>query len=290
MEYVAIDFQTANELRASACSIGLVTVKDGKVVDVFYSLIRPDILHFNKDYTAMHGITKDMVKDKPYFVDLWPLIKEKIKGKVLVAHYAAFDMEVLADTIEAAELRFPNNQVLCTCVLGRALFPALQHHRLEDVCAAVGYDYKAKYNALENAKACVAIVEYALKASGAPSIQELALHYDMSLGYIGNGTTSSCSLNKKVSAQTVAPMEEEVPTNDFPTGDYLKLLVPAHVFIWTDLALGNLLGDIIGTFGTGLMLYATYKRFSGTKRPWLYGFFNFMLSGLLGFSSVGRKK
>ena len=80
MEYVAIDFQTANELRASACSVALVTVKDGEVVDVFYSLIRPDVLRFNKDNVAMHGITESMVKDKPYFADLWPLIKEKIKG------------------------------------------------------------------------------------------------------------------------------------------------------------------------------------------------------------------
>lgn len=31
MEYVAIDFQTANRLRRSACSIALVSVKDGKI-------------------------------------------------------------------------------------------------------------------------------------------------------------------------------------------------------------------------------------------------------------------
>lgn len=289
MEYVAIDFQTANESRASACSIGLVTVKDGEIVDEFYTLIRPDILHFNQENVAMHGITEDMVKDKPYFVDLWPLIKKKIAGKVLVAHYAAFDMDVLGDTLEAAELRFPNNQVLCTCVLGRAMFPDLPHHHLEDVCEAVGYDYKVKYNALENAKACVAIVEYALKASGAASIQELAMHYDFNLGYIGNGTVTSCSPNKKVFAKAAAPLEP-VPTNDMPMGDYLKLIAPAYVLVLADMAMGKPLGGIIGVAGTVLIFYATYKRFSGTKRPWLYGFFNIMLSGLLGFTSVGRKK
>lgn len=289
MEYVAIDFQTANELRASACSIGLVTVKDGEIVDEFYTLIRPDILHFNQENVAMHGITEDMVKDKPYFVDLWPLIKKKIAGKVLVAHYAAFDMDVLSDTLEAAELRFPNNQVLCTCVLGRAMFPDLPHHHLEDVCEAVGYDYKVKYNALENAKACVAIVEYALKASGAASIQELAMHYDFNLGYIGNGIATSCSPNKKAYAQAAVHVQE-APTNDMPMGDYLKLIAPAYVLVLADMAMGKPLGGIIGVAGTVLIFYATYKRFSGTKRPWLYGFFNIMLSGLLGFTSVGRKK
>mgnify|MGYP000254107059 CR=1 FL=1 len=65
MEYVAIDFQTANKWHKSACSVALVTVKDGKIIDTFYSLIRPGILHFDKENTALHGITKEMVKDAP---------------------------------------------------------------------------------------------------------------------------------------------------------------------------------------------------------------------------------
>ena len=123
MEYVAIDFQTANRLRSSACSIALVSVKDGKIVDTFYSLIRPDILHFDKENIALHGITEDMVKGKPYFYELWPLIKEKIKGKTLVAHYAKFDMEVLADTLESNDIPFPSSQLLYTCILSQAIFP-----------------------------------------------------------------------------------------------------------------------------------------------------------------------
>lgn len=289
MEYVAIDFQTANELRASACSIGLVTVKDGEIVDEFYTLIRPDILHFNQDNVAMHGITEDMVKDKPYFVDLWPLIKKKIAGKVLVAHYAAFDMDVLGDTLEAAELRFPNNQVLCTCVLGRAMFPDLPHHHLEDVCAAVGYDYKVKYNALENAKACVAIVEYALKASGAASIQELAMHYDFNLGYIGNGVVTSCSPNKKVYAKAAAPLEP-VPTNDMPMGDYVKLIAFSYFMFFGGAIFNKSVGSVTLAIGVVVLIYASYRRFVGTKRPWVYGILNYMFYGILGFTSVGRKK
>lgn len=289
MEYVAIDFQTANELRASACSIGLVTVRDGEIVDEFYTLIRPDILHFNQENVAMHGITEDMVKDKPYFVDLWPLIKKKIAGKVLVAHYAAFDMDVLGDTLEAAELRFPNNQVLCTCVLGRAMFPDLPHHHLEDVCEAVGYDYKVKYNALENAKACVAIVEYALKASGAASIQELAMHYDFNLGYIGNGTVTSCSPNKKVFAKAAAPLEP-VPTNDMPMGDYVKLIAFSYFMFFGGAIFNKSVGSVTLTIGVVVLIYASYRRFVGTKRPWVYGILNYMFYGILGFTSVGRKK
>ena len=49
MEFTAIDFETANASRDSACAIGLVTVKDGVIVDEYYHLIRPKIMYFNPD-------------------------------------------------------------------------------------------------------------------------------------------------------------------------------------------------------------------------------------------------
>ncbi|CAI2581589.1 hypothetical protein AKUH4B406M_04750 [Apilactobacillus kunkeei] len=39
MNFVAIDFETANNQRASACSLALTVVRDNKVVDEFYTLI-----------------------------------------------------------------------------------------------------------------------------------------------------------------------------------------------------------------------------------------------------------
>lgn len=167
MEYVAIDFQTANRWHKSACSVALVTVKDGKIIDTFYSLIRPGILHFDKENTALHGITKGMVKDAPYFDELWPLIKEKINGKTLVAHYAKFDMDVLAEELAGNELAFPSCPVFCTCVLSQAMFPEMPQHRLQDVTEKIGFNLEQRYNAMAQARACVAIVEYALKATGA---------------------------------------------------------------------------------------------------------------------------
>ena len=36
--FAAIDFETANNERSSVCSVGIVIVRDGKIVDKFYSL------------------------------------------------------------------------------------------------------------------------------------------------------------------------------------------------------------------------------------------------------------
>lgn len=41
-DFAAIDFETANEQRTSVCSVGVVIVRDGEIVDHYYSLIRPN--------------------------------------------------------------------------------------------------------------------------------------------------------------------------------------------------------------------------------------------------------
>ena len=46
-DFVSIDFETANNNLASACSIGLVAVRDLKIVKTFYSLIKPKKLEFS---------------------------------------------------------------------------------------------------------------------------------------------------------------------------------------------------------------------------------------------------
>ena len=41
MDFTAIDFETANAFRRSACAIGMTKVRGGQVVDRFTSLISP---------------------------------------------------------------------------------------------------------------------------------------------------------------------------------------------------------------------------------------------------------
>lgn len=292
MEYVAIDFQTANRLRRSACSIALVSVKDGKIVDTFYSLIRPDILHFDKENIALHGITEDMVKGKPYFYELWPLIKEKIKGKTLVAHYAKFDMEVLADTLESNDIPFPSCQVLCTCVLSQAMFPEMPHHRLQDVTEKIGFNLEQRYNAMANARACVAIMEYALQKSGAEFLQDMADFYGIHFGYIGKDIVTDCELKygRARAYDENASFGKKAETyNDMDNATYLKYWGPSVAISLVFNSINAEWARAIGSIGTLGLIYATYLRFKGTKRPFWYGFVNiFFTAGVLGFFDVGR--
>lgn len=292
MEYVAIDFQTANRWHKSACSVALVTVKDGKIIDTFYSLIRPGILHFDKENTALHGITKEMVKDAPYFDELWPLIKEKINGKTLVAHYAKFDMDVLAEELAGNELAFPSCPVFCTCVLSQAMFPEMPHHRLQDVTDKIGFNLEQRYNAMAHARACVAIVEYALKATGAEFLQDVADAYHFHLGYIGKDIVTDCELKygraRAYDSDFKLQRSKPITYSDMDNKEYLKYWGTGVVLMLSNKLFGSF-GDAAFSIGYLLILIATILRFKDTQKPLLYGVLSISFTlGILGFFDVGR--
>ena len=54
-DFAAIDFETANNERSSVCSVGVVIVKGGEIVDKFYSLIKPEPEYYNLDMIISVG-------------------------------------------------------------------------------------------------------------------------------------------------------------------------------------------------------------------------------------------
>ena len=54
-DFAAIDFETANNERTSVCSVGVVIVCDGEIVDSFYSLIQPESNYNDKEIGKTFG-------------------------------------------------------------------------------------------------------------------------------------------------------------------------------------------------------------------------------------------
>ena len=72
LDYIAIDFETANQFKNSACSVGLVRFINGKETDSCYSLIHPAKMYFIPEWTRdIHHISYEYVRDKPYFPEIW---------------------------------------------------------------------------------------------------------------------------------------------------------------------------------------------------------------------------
>lgn len=161
IRFVAIDFETADPKRDSACSVGLVVVDGGEVVDKAYRLIRPPRKRFNPYCQAVHGLTWNDVCDEPVFGDTWPDLCELLDGAAFMcAHNAAFDSSVLRACCEQAGQQAPDLPFLCTVQLARKTWD-LPKNKLPNVCEHLGISLD-HHNALSDAEACARIAAIGL--------------------------------------------------------------------------------------------------------------------------------
>jgi DNA polymerase-3 subunit epsilon len=158
---VAIDFETADHGRDSACAVALVRVEGGRIVQREERLICPPRREFV--FTYIHGITWQRVAREPRFGEVWRELAPVLAGaEFFAAHNAAFDRGVLAACCEAAGLPPPALPFECTVQLARRAWN-IRPTRLPNVCAHLGIDLR-HHDAVSDAEACARIVIAAQEA------------------------------------------------------------------------------------------------------------------------------
>lgn len=111
-DFAAIDFETANSERSSVCSVGIVIVRGGEIVDKFYSLIKPEPEYYSYVCMRVHGLCAADTEDAPVFPEVWKQIEPKIAGLPLVAHNKAFDESCLKAVFRVYQNGLPRLPVL----------------------------------------------------------------------------------------------------------------------------------------------------------------------------------
>lgn len=153
--FVAIDFETADSLRDSACAVALVRVEKGVIVAREHRLIRPPRSAFQFSY--LHGIEWKHVKGEPAFREVWLALAPILEGVgFLAAHNAPFDRSVLEKCSAAARLPPPRHRFECTVRLARQTW-GIYPTKLPNVCEALDIPLK-HHEALSDAEACARIV------------------------------------------------------------------------------------------------------------------------------------
>lgn len=175
LDFTAIDFETANGSAASACSVGLVRVRDGRVVERAGWLIQPPAGHdeFSEWNTRIHGIVADDVTDAATWVEQWPNLLDFAGDDTLVAHNARFDLGVIGAACAATGIEVPALQYLCSLQLARRTY-TLDSYRLPSAAMAAGFEDFDHHNALADAEACAAIIVHAASRHEADSMELLA--------------------------------------------------------------------------------------------------------------------
>ena len=191
MDFVAIDFETANESRRSACAVGVSHVVDGRIVRTESWLIRPPELRFAPINVAIHGITAAHVQDMPEFPERWRTIWEACAGRPVIAHNASFDLSVLRHLCDWYRIPYPALDYLCTLVIARAQWPVLPSHSLPAVAAHLGIRF-AHHDAAEDARAAAEIALRALHEVNATTLADLARILELRSGRLHSGGSIPC--------------------------------------------------------------------------------------------------
>ena len=151
-DIVFVDLETTggNPALHRITEVGIVRVRGAEVLEEWSSLVNPECLipSYIESFT---GISNDMVEGAPRFSSLAPLIFEKLRGAIFVAHNARFDYSFLRSEFLKAGLHF-SAAALCTVKLSRRLFPEHVRHNLDAVMLRHGLTCNARHRALGDAQ------------------------------------------------------------------------------------------------------------------------------------------
>ena len=169
-DFIAIDFETANECPSSVCSIGAVLVRDGEIVNTFYSLIKPEPDYYKWFCQQVHGLGHEDTDDAEVFPFVWKRMQEELLEEMqllsedttddhlalpLVAHNAKFDSRCLREVFNCYRMDYPEFVFHDTLAASRKHFGCtLENHQLQTVAAACGYNLNNHHHALADAEAC----------------------------------------------------------------------------------------------------------------------------------------
>lgn len=149
--FVAFDFETSNG--KNPCSIGIAEFKDGKLIDEYYSLIKPKDLYFNPYAQAVHGIQVEEVLNEREFPEVWKDIAHFFINKKVVAHNYQFDMGVLNHCFKLYSLPKIDFNIDCTLKLSRRYLD-LPNYKLSSVASHFNIKQDNYHNAMEDALVC----------------------------------------------------------------------------------------------------------------------------------------
>ena len=110
--------------------IAVVTVRDGRIVDVYETLVNPE-RSIPPFISRLTNISWEMVRDKAPFRDLCDDVLRVLQGHVFVAHNAAFDWRFVSAEVARARGRELTGRRLCTVRLARRILPQLRSRSLD---------------------------------------------------------------------------------------------------------------------------------------------------------------
>lgn len=212
MEFVAIDFETANEKRNSVCELGIAVVEDDKIVESKSWLIKPPELRFNPFNISIHGISEKDVVNQPEFDELWDEIKNYLDGNLVLAHNASFDLSVLRNALDSYSIPYPDVKYTCSYIISKKVWKGLLSYNLENLANMLSLQLE-HHDAFSDANVCASISVKAFQKSEINSVEDIENKLDIAVGELYKdgykpSTIKRHEVSKRVQISSDSKIEE----------------------------------------------------------------------------------
>jgi len=164
MKFYALDVETANPDQSSICQIGVGIFEDGVLVDTWKSDINPqDYFHWR--FIEIHGITPKLVKRKPTFPKVYPILRQMLENQIVV-HHSPFDRVAFGKAFDKYALAPFDVKWLDSVHVARKTWVKIEGgYNLANLAGHLGIEFR-HHDALEDAVTCGKIVAEACKHKG----------------------------------------------------------------------------------------------------------------------------
>ncbi|MER6675645.1 DEDDh family exonuclease [Streptomyces sp. NPDC000983] len=172
--YAVVDVETTGLARDDRIISAAVYRLDarGEVEDHWYTLVNPER---DPGPVWIHGLTSEALEGAPLFPDIAEEFSARLADRVLVAHNAVFDWQMIAREYARARSEAPVRQRLCTIALSKELGLPLPNHKLQSLAAHFGVVQQRAHHALDDARVLAEAFRPSLRAAAEGGVR-LPLH------------------------------------------------------------------------------------------------------------------
>ncbi|WP_165313145.1 exonuclease domain-containing protein [Rothia halotolerans] len=159
LDFVAIDFETANADKASVCQVGVVKVLGGEMASIQSWYVRPPtgLTSFDPENIGIHGIKpKDVLKAGIEWAESVERLEKLCAGLPLIAHNAAFDRGVFEAACRMTGVETPSWRWEDTLKISREYLD-LPNHKLPTVAEHLRLPRFMHHDAAADAQACALV-------------------------------------------------------------------------------------------------------------------------------------
>ncbi|MFG2261365.1 DEDDh family exonuclease [Streptomyces sp. NPDC048720] len=168
--YAVVDVETTGLARDDRIISAAVYRLDarGEVEDHWYTLVNPER---DPGPVWIHGLTSEVLEGAPLFGEVAEEFAARLDGRVLVAHNAVFDWQMIAREYARARREAPVRQRLCTIALSKELGLPLPNFKLESLAAHFGVVQQRAHHALDDARVLAEAFRPSLRAAAAGDVR-----------------------------------------------------------------------------------------------------------------------